>query len=186
MARILHIRKPTTREIEQMENLLESESDLRVQRRAQVILYYGEGLSGIEIATALQVHPNTVYADLRAFETKALACLCPLPQGGAPMRFTSAQLAEIYRLAECPPQDVGLVDARWTLSNFQDFLIRKCRLLKSISREHLRRVLKKRTFAFGPFAASWLAMTHNAKRFWLVFVGHFGTCRPRACCSFSM
>lgn len=155
MARTLQIRKQTLREIQRLDAALESEYDPQVQRRAQVLLAYANGLSGTEIAMALGVPPNTVYADLHAFDENALACLCPLPQGGAPAQLTPEQLAEIVRLAQLSPQEFGLVDARWTLSNFCAFLIQQRHLVATISREHLRRILKKRTFAFVECGANW-------------------------------
>lgn len=165
MARTLQNRKPTGREIKRLDAVLETECDPQVMRRAQALLAYANGLSGTEIATALGVHPNTVYADLHAFDEDALACLHPLPHGGAPARLTPGQMDEIARLAQMSPQEFGLVDARWTLSNFRTFLIRKCHLVATLSREHLRRILKKRIFAFGRSGANWSAMIHSGKRF---------------------
>ncbi len=149
MARILTIRQPTAREMRLLETWLEEEHPPQVQRRAHAILYYGLGFDGAAIAKALRVHPNTIYADLQAFAREGLACLYPLSVGGAPNRITPQQLAKIWEWAECLPRDFGLLDARWTLASFREFLIKRRRLLKRISLEHLRHLLKKRTFAFG-------------------------------------
>jgi transposase len=165
MARTLQIRKPTVREIRRLDEVLESECAPQVLRRAHVLLEYADGLSGTEIAAALGVHPNTVYADLQAFDEQALACLCPFPHGGAPARLTPEQIAEIARYAQMAPHEFGVVDARWTLSNFCEFLVQQCHLVATLSREHLRRVLKKRTFAFAPCSANWSVMIHSERRF---------------------
>jgi transposase len=144
MTRVLAVRKPTQREIHELEPLLEKDLTASAQRRAETILYYSLGLNGEQLAAALHVHPNTVYADLQAFEREGLACVLPLPVGGAPRQITDGQLNAIWHWAECSPRDVGLLDPRWTLANFREFLVKRQRVLKQISLEHLRRVLKKR------------------------------------------
>jgi transposase len=165
MARILKTRKPNAKEIRRLEYLLETTTDPQVQRRAEALLDYALGLNALEIAQALQVHGNTVYADLRAFARQGLACVVPLPKGGAPARITLQQQAEIWRLAECAPGEFGFPEGRWSLARFQDFLIKKRRVLKQISVEHLRRVLKKKTFGSGASNANSSAMTRSAGPF---------------------
>ncbi len=149
MARNLTIRQPTTHERHALEAFLEEEHSPQISRRAHAILYYGLGFDGVTIAMALRAHPNTIYADLQAFAREGLACLQALPVGGAPPRITAEQLAHIWEWAERLPRDFGWLDARWTLASFREFLIQRRRLLKRISLEHLRYLLKKRTFAFG-------------------------------------
>lgn len=143
MTRSLKIRKPTAAETRRLQVVLEDATDKQVQRRAEAILFYAAGLSAVEIAPALHVHANTVYADLHAFEQQGLNSLRPLPRGGASSRITPEQRAEIWRLAEQEPSEFGLPYGRWSLSNFRDFLVRRQRLLGKISREHLRCLLKQ-------------------------------------------
>ena len=144
MTRTLTVRKPTRREIHELERLLEGELSSQAHRRAETILYHGLGLNGQRLAAALHVHPNTVYADLHAFGREGLACVCPLAVGGAPRRISDQQLQAIWHWAECLPRDLGLPDPRWTLMNFREFLVQRQHVLKRISLEHLRRVLKKK------------------------------------------
>jgi len=165
MTRTLTVRKPTRREVQELERLLEGELASQARRRAETILYHGLGLKGQQIAEALQVHPNTVYADLQAFEREGLACVRPLPVGGTPRRISDQQLNAIWRWAECLPRDLGLPDPRWTLMSFREFLVKRQRVLKHISLEHLRRLLKKKTFAFVGSRANSLAAIRNAKPF---------------------
>jgi transposase len=98
------------------------------------------------------VHPNTVYADLQAFEREGLAYVRPLPVGGTPRRISDQQLNAIWNWAEYLPSDLGLPDPRWTLTNFREFLVKRQRVLKRISLEHLRRLLKKRDSLSSPHA----------------------------------
>ncbi len=154
MARTLKTRQPNAKEIRRLEYILETTPDPQVRRRTEVLLDYRIGLNALEIAEALQVHSNTVYADLRAFAQQGLACLVPLPKGGAPARITLQQQAAIWRLAECAPGDFGFPEGRWSLARFQDFLIKKQHVLRQISVEHLRRILKKKTFGSAASNAS--------------------------------
>ena len=154
MVRLLAIRQPTGAELRRMQAILEQTTDRQIQRRVEALFFYSSGLNAVEIAEALRVHPNTIYADLHAFEEQGLASLQPLPRGGAPARLTEQQRDEIARLAEQPPSDFGLPYGRWSLAKFQDFLIRRQRVVRYISREHLRRLLKKRRFASSGFSAN--------------------------------
>jgi transposase len=165
MTRTLTIRKPTRREIQELERMLEGELCSQAHRRAETILYHGLGLNGRQLAEALHVHPNTVYADLQAFEREGLACVCPLPVGGAPQQISDRQRNTIWRWAESLPRDLGLSDSRWTLTNLREFLVKRQRVLKRISLEHLRRLLKKKTFVFAGSRANSPASIRNAQSF---------------------
>lgn len=148
MTRTLKTRKPNAAERRRLQAVLEDTSHAQVRRRAEGLLLYADGLTAVEIATALHVHPNTIYADLHAFDRQGLASLRPLPQGGAPPRITPEQRAELWRRAERAPTEFGLPYGRWTLSNFRDAVLRRWRLLKHISREHLRRLLAQGQIRF--------------------------------------
>ena len=165
MTRTLTIRKPTRREIQGLELMLEDELSSQARRRAETILYHGLGLNGRQLAEALHVHPNTVYADLQAFEREGLACVRPLPVGGTPRQISDQQLNAVWHWAESLPRDLGLSDPRWTLTNFRDFLVKHQHVLKRISLEHLRRLLKKKMFAFGESRANSSASIRNAPSF---------------------
>ncbi len=165
MNRTLKVRKPTAPEMHWLELRLEDGLLPAVQRRAQTILYHGLGLTGRAIAQALQVHFNTVYADLHAFAREGLACVRALAVGGAPQRITAQQRAAIWQWADCSPREFGLLDARWTLASFREFLVKRQRLLTRISLEHLRRLLKKRIFAFGARNANSSATIRSDPRF---------------------
>lgn len=148
MARSLKIRKPRSAEIRKIEHMLAQDLHPKSQRRAYAILLYGEGLSGVDIAAALHVGPLTIYQDLRAFAQQGLVCLKPPPTGGPLKQLDETQEAEILRLAQLSPIDLGLPFSRWSLSKLRDYLQQQ-RLVKRISREHLRRVLKKGASACG-------------------------------------
>lgn len=90
----------------------------------------------------LQVHANTVYADLRDFARHGLSSLSRPRTVGAPPSLSGEQIATIHRVAGQPPTALGLPFGRWSLAKLREYLIRR-RVVGAISREHLRRVLKK-------------------------------------------
>lgn len=148
MTRSLKIRQPKSYERRRLQQLVEETSDPQIRRRAEAILFYADGLNAVEIAVILKAHPNTIYADLHAFHQHGLNSLRPLARGGAPPRLTPAQREQIVALAEREPVEFDLPYGRWSLAKFRDFLIHRKRLLKQISREHLRGVLKRAGIRF--------------------------------------
>ncbi len=165
MGRTLKVRKPTVREMHWLEIRLEGDIVPTMQRRARTILYHGLGLQGRAIAQALQVHFNTIYADLHAFAREGLTCVRALSRGSAPPRITAQQRAVIWQWADCTPREFGLLDARWTLASFREFLVKRQRVLTRISLEHVRHLLKKRIFACDARNANSSAPIRSAPQF---------------------
>jgi transposase len=130
------------------------------RRRADAIVLYAAGLNAEAIAQALAVHPHTIYADLHTFHQYGLACVQSPPAVGAPVRISATQVEEIGRLAEIAPYELGLPYGRWSLSKLRAYLI-KTHVVKTISREHLRQVLKKRGSVSDASAASSSVMIRN-------------------------
>jgi len=142
MARPLTVRQPTAQQLRRIHRFLEAPLEPWQRRRAEALLLLAAGHPATFIAELLQVHVNTIYADLHAFARHRLGCLRPARRRGARPRLSTAQLKAIWRLAELSPLTLGLSFARWSLAKLRAYLIRK-RLVRAISREHLRRVLKK-------------------------------------------
>jgi transposase len=141
------VRKPRAAEIRQLHAAQEHDLTARQRRRAEVLMLYAAGMEAATIAQALDSHVNTIYSDLRAFERDGVDCIRQRLRGGAPARLTEIQRADILRLADMPPSNVGLPYGRWSLSKLREYLLTH-RIVKAISREHLRRVLKKGGSAF--------------------------------------
>jgi transposase len=153
MARPLTVRPPTAQQLRRIHRCLETPLQPWQRRRAEALLLLAAGHPASFIAGLLEAHVNTIYADLHAFARHGLLCLQPLRRRGAPPRLTTAQLKAIGRLAEQSPLALGLPFARWSLAKFRAYLVRE-RLVGAISREHLRRVLKKGGSPCGASAAS--------------------------------
>ncbi len=148
MTRSLKIRQPKPYERDRLQAVVEETTDTQIRRRAEAILFYADGLNAVEIAAILKVHPQTIYTDLHAFDHHGLTSLRPLSRGGAPVRLSEAQREQIVSLAEREPSEFGLPYGRWSLAKFRDFLIHQKRLLKQISREHVRGLLKQAGIRF--------------------------------------
>jgi transposase len=142
MARPLTVRPPTAQQLRRIHACLETPLQPWQRRRAEALLLLAAGHTAAFIAGLLGVHVKTIYADLHAFARSGLRCLEPTRRAGARPRLTSAQLKVIWRLAEQSPLSKGLPFARWSLAKLRAYLIRE-RLVRAISREHLRRILKK-------------------------------------------
>lgn len=153
MSRSLNVRKPNPREIRQLLEFVEEPLESVLQRRAQAILLHNDGMSATEIAATLQVHVNTIYAELHAFEAEGLAAVYQIRSPGAPSQLTFRQRAELCRIADQSPQEVGLSYGRWSLSKLRAYLIRQG-IVKKISRKHLWLVLQKGGYASVGSSAS--------------------------------
>jgi transposase len=153
MSRPLTVRKPTATELRHIHLRLEKPLLPWQRRRAEVLLLHAADLPATRIAELLQVHPNTVYADLREFARHRLSCLSRPRTVGAPPRLAREQIETIWRLARQPPTAVGLPYGRWSLAKLRAYLIQR-HIVKAMSREHLRRVLKKGDTACAGSAAS--------------------------------
>jgi len=125
---------------------LEEDCNARQRRRIEAILLHGAGVEASTIADGLGSHVNMIYADLKAFEQGGVHCVRQRLMGGAPARLSPAQQAEILRLADSSSADVGLPYGRWSLSKLRQYLLDEG-VVGAISREHLRRVLKKGGYA---------------------------------------
>ena len=153
MAHRSRIRKPTAVEIQQLQKLLETSPDKRQRRRAEILLLYVTGLTATTIAQLLSLHLNTVSRVLQLFGRQGLAAITRISHGGAPRQISSRQAVRIRRLADQPPSKRGLPYGRWSLAKLRDYVLQQ-HIVDQISREHLRRLLKKGAFASNGFNAN--------------------------------
>jgi hypothetical protein len=84
MSRSLRIRKPQAADIRQLHHVFEGALSPRPRRRAEAILLYAAGLTAGDIANVLDVHVNTIYADLHAFGTHGVAAVHHCSRGERP------------------------------------------------------------------------------------------------------
>lgn len=142
MSRSSTIRKPRSDQRRKIHRLLETPLQPWQRRRAETLVLHAAGVSAVDIACLLEVHVHTTYADLHAFQQQGLDSVRQPRRPGAPASLSGAQVQTIWRLAQTPPYDLGLPYGRWSLAKLRAYLIGQ-RVLQKISREHLRRLLKK-------------------------------------------
>jgi transposase len=142
MSRASTIRKPRSDQLRKIHRLLETPLQPWQRRRAETLVLHAAGVCAVDIARLLEVHVHTTYADLHAFQQQGLDSVRQPRRTGAPAGLSGAQVQTIWRLAETPPYGLGLPYGRWSLAKLRAYLIQQ-RVLQKISREHLRRLLKK-------------------------------------------
>lgn len=143
MTRPMKVNRPTTIEVRQLHKSITRLTNVHQQRRAEALILYGMGLSALEIAAAQGVHPHTIYRDLHTFEQKGVVSIEELQMGGAPEQITPAQVQTIVQLTNQSPTTVGLPYGRWSLRKLRGYLVKK-HIVRSVSAERLRQLLKKR------------------------------------------
>src|SRR5262245_41775467 len=103
MSRPLMVRKPSVLELRRVHQWLEKPLQPWQRRRAEVLLLLAAGLPASAMAQLLQVHVNTIYADLRDFAQQGLSSLHRPRRVGAPVSLSQGQIDTIYQLAAQPP-----------------------------------------------------------------------------------
>ena len=124
MSRPLNARRPSATELRRVHRWLEGPLQSWQRRRAEASLLHAAGLPASAMSQLLQVHVNTIYADLRDFAQHGLSSLRRRRRVGAPPRLSQGQIDTIWRLASQPPTTLGLAFGRWTLAQLRDYLIR--------------------------------------------------------------
>jgi hypothetical protein len=79
-------------------------------------------------------------------------------------RITAEQRSEMLRLAETAPTELGLPWGRWSLAKLRDYR-RRSKLVRALSREHLRRLLQKGACIYAGSGASSSVGTRNGRPF---------------------
>jgi putative transposase len=121
----------------------------RAITRARTLLLLDEGKKESEVATLLGVSQGTIYNTRKKYLQKGHAPILDLlqeaPRSGRPITFDSRVEAKVTMLA-CSTAPSG--HSRWTLQLMADKLV-ELAVTESISRESVRRVLKKTNSSRG-------------------------------------
>ena len=112
-----------------------------LRQRAQVVLASDARSSAPEIARVLQTDENQVRRVITEFNAAGMESLRPRIGGGRPRKIDDAAREQIRGIALARPRDLGEPGTRWSLITLRRYLVRK-RIVGSISKEHLRRVLQ--------------------------------------------
>ena len=165
MSRSLHFHKPTVAELRQLLHWLETVTDPIVRQRIEVIVMLSILPIATEVAQLFDLHLNTVLYYVRCFNRRRLRWITARRLGGPPRRISRRMEQRIVAFAQQAPTTLGLVYGTWSLARLQWFITKKRKLLQRISREHLRRILKKTLFVCGASSARSLPMILIARPF---------------------
>ena len=113
-----------------------------LRQRAQILLASDSQVPAPEIARVLQTDENQVRRVIAEFNLDGMDSLRPPIGGGHPRRIDDDTREAIRAIALARPCDLGEPATRWSLSRLRRYLIRH-RVVKAISKEHLRRLLNK-------------------------------------------
>jgi len=83
-------------------------TQVRLVRRARIVLAAGDGASNAAIAAGLGVHVDTVRKWRARFGLRRLEGLTDAPRPGRPRRFTDTQQAQVKALACQLPAEHGV------------------------------------------------------------------------------
>jgi transposase len=143
MARPLNFHKPTRAELRQLLQWLETITDPIIRQRIEVIVTLCFTPIATEVAQLLDLHVNTVLYYMRCFNRRRLRWITVRKKGGRTPQIPQRMKRQIVAIAQHAPSDFGLPYGTWSLARLQWFVTQKRKLLRRISREHLRRILKK-------------------------------------------
>jgi transposase len=111
-------------------------------RRAIVVMMSGQGQSVTDITSLMRVSPDYVRDVIHAFNERGFDALDPKWSGGRPRVISQETRERICLIARTVPAEWGITGfSTWSLAKLAEHLVAR-KVVASISREHLRRILK--------------------------------------------
>jgi transposase len=98
--------------------------DAETRLRYQMVLLAGAGRSAPEVAPLVQRHPATVWQVLRRYLAGGAAGVAPRPRPGRPVAAPPGWAAELRRVIDLDPHEVGVESANWTTGLLAAYLAR--------------------------------------------------------------
>jgi transposase len=126
---------------EELSKLEEMSKDWSSGYRAQIVLLSHKGMRPSEIASTLRKDRRTCRKWIRRFNEGGIQGLASPKKQGRPKVFNDELREEIRRIAARSPREFGVDADRWSLRKLAAYLSEEAHLVKSISREQLRRIL---------------------------------------------
>ena len=134
------VRELSPEEAIKLRRLSRSSKVFAVRLRAQILLASDTRSSAPEIARVLRTDENQVRRVIGEFNSDGMASLRPPIGGGRPRKIDDTARRRIRAIALARPRELGEPGTRWSLATLRRYLVRH-RIVASIRREHLRRVL---------------------------------------------
>lgn len=135
-------------EVEQLQGMLRKGThQVRMLKRAEVLLNLHQGLKPQEVATKVEVSLATVYNITARYNEggQLAAALQEKPRSGQPTKFSRAAQAQLTALA-CSQAPQG--HSKWTLRLLADKLV-ELQILESVSHQAVGEQLKKMSLSLG-------------------------------------
>ncbi len=165
MSRSLHFHNPTNPELRALLAILESTSNPQILQRAEVIVWLCLISIASEVAEIMNLHLSTILRYVQAFNRGRVRWITEQRKGGPPRRISKRLERQMVSIAQHEPADYGLHYGTWSLSRLQWFITKKRKLVRRISREHLRRLLKKMMCTSDASSARFTVTIRAAPRF---------------------
>jgi len=96
--------------------------DAGARTRYQIVLLAGDGWDAEEITAVVRRSTSTVWRVLQRYRAGGLDAVPHRPRPGYPNRLPAAWEAELRRVVEVDPRDVGVASATWTTGLLADYL----------------------------------------------------------------
>jgi transposase len=125
-----------------LRRILRQSKVFALRQRAQIVLASDSKVAAAQIAQVLQTDENQVRRVIADFNADGMDSLRPPTGGGHPRRIDDNNREAIRAIVLARPCDLGEPGTRWSLTRLRCYLVRQ-RVLSSISKEHLRRMLNK-------------------------------------------
>jgi transposase len=143
----LYARSLRPDELTRLETLLRTEGASDLGKRVSIVLLSTKHLGVQEISSEVGLHPINVRKWIHRFNQKGIAGLYPRRSPGRPRLFDEKQRQEIIRLAQTPPNTLGLGFSTWSLQRLRSQLIQRG-IVTEISAEAIRQELLKGGLVF--------------------------------------
>jgi transposase len=143
----LYVRTLKKEERTKLEEILRSQPQEEIGRRAHIILLSAEHVGVQEISSEAGLHPINVRKWIHRFNRYGLSGLYPRRSPGRPKLFTEDQRQAIVGMASTSPQELGLAFDSWSLQRLRYELTERG-ITPEISAETIRQELLRSGLVF--------------------------------------
>ena len=137
----IEVRRVTTEEITQLDELYRRTKNVRIRTRVQMILLGAEEKkTAPQIAKIVRQDEQTVRRWIKRFNAEGITGLKDEPKSGAPKRVTTAYRERLLIIVRRRPRSLDQPYSLWTLQRLVDFMAEETGL--RFSTETVRLILK--------------------------------------------
>lgn len=123
------VRRLTVAERREIDQLVRSNDDPRIVRRAQIVRLSAQGRRASEIAEITGMSVPTVHRIIDLFNDEGVSGLPDKPRKGRPRKATEAYIACLKEAVAVSPRELGYTFGSWTLERLREHLARTCDII---------------------------------------------------------